>query len=69
MAEHYEINEQDIESVVRWLKINDPEHATREDAIAMLQDLQAGFHRMSHSNPELLLKLKEELDGEKPAQS
>lgn len=69
MAEPYKINDKDIESVMRWLKIHDPERATRDDAIAMLQDLQAGFHRMSHSSPELLLKLKQELDGDKPAQS
>ena len=69
MADNYEINEKDIESVIRWLKIHDPARATREDAIAMLQDLQTGFHRMSHSSPELLLKLKQELDGDKPSQA
>jgi len=65
MDKPYEENEKDIESVMRWLAINDPENATREDAIAMLHDLQSGFHQMSHSNPDLLIKLKAELGGDK----
>jgi len=63
MDRPYEENEKDIESVMRWLAINDPEHATRDDAIAMLHDLKNGFHQMSHSNPELLMKLKVELSN------
>lgn len=58
-----EFEEKDIEGVIRWLKINDPENATRDDAIAMLQDLRAGFHQMSHNNTELLMKLREELES------
>jgi hypothetical protein len=63
MEEVYEINEKDIESVLRWLKINDPENATHDRAVALLKDLKAGFHGMAHNNPELLAKLKQELDG------
>ena len=63
--EEYEINEKDIESVIRWLTINDPEHANRETAISLLQEMQAGFHGMAHNNPELLEKLKRELEGGK----
>jgi hypothetical protein len=64
MDKPYEANEKDIESVMRWLTINDPERATREDAMAMLHDLQSGFHQMSHSNPELLMKLQVDLQSE-----
>jgi len=63
MEEPYKPDEKDIESTLRWLKINDPENATREQAIGLLQDLKAGFHSMAHSNPELLAKLKKELDA------
>lgn len=60
----YELNEKDIESVIRFLKIHDPANATPEKAIAMLEDLQAFVHTMSHENPELLEKLYAELkDG------
>jgi hypothetical protein len=65
MAKKYEINDQDIESVINFLKINDPENATREKAIELLQDLQRGFHGIAHDNPDLLLKLQKELDESK----
>jgi hypothetical protein len=63
--EEYEINEKDIESVIRWLTINDPQHADRETAISLLQEMKAGFHGMAHNNPELLEKLRHELEGGK----
>lgn len=63
MDKPYEINEKDIESTLRWFKVNDPENATRDQAIALLNDLKSGFHGMAHNNPELLAKLKQELDG------
>lgn len=63
MEEPYEINEKDIESAIRWLKINDPENANREKAIALLQDLKTGFHVMAHNNPRLLAELQQEVDG------
>lgn len=62
MAESYELNEKDINSVTRYLEIHDPENATREKAIALLEDLQAGVHQMAHTNPELLEKLQKELE-------
>lgn len=65
MEEKYEISEKDIESTLRWLKINDPANATREQAEALLRDLKSGFHSMAHNNPELLAKLKQELDSDK----
>lgn len=65
MAENYEINEKDIEVALRYLKYNDSENATRENAIAMLQDLKSGFHSMARDNPDLLLKLQEEIDRNK----
>ena len=61
MDEAYKPSEKDIESTLRWLQINEPEKATREQAIALLQDLKSGFHSMAHNNPELLAKLQEEL--------
>ncbi len=65
MSEDYEINEKDIESTIRFLKTIDPDNATPEKAIALLQDLQEGFHNMSHDNPELLEKLYKELNDNK----
>jgi hypothetical protein len=62
MAENYELNEKDISSVVHYLEIHEPENATREKAIAILEDLQTGVHRMAHTNPALLEKLQKELE-------
>ena len=62
MSDNYHITEEDIEVAMRHLKYDDPEHATREDAIKMLNDLQSGYHTMSHNNPERLLKLQKDLD-------
>ena len=50
----YEINEKDIDSVVRFLKITDPEHATPEMAIAILEYLQTEIHLLSHTDPQKL---------------
>lgn len=63
MTDKYELNEKDIDSAIRFLKIHDPENATPEKAIAMLEDLQTFVHTMSHENPELLVKLYAELKG------
>ncbi len=52
----YQMNEKDIEMVINFLKITDPENATPEVAIQLLEHLQATFHTLTHDNPE---KLKE----------
>jgi cytochrome oxidase Cu insertion factor (SCO1/SenC/PrrC family) len=65
MSKEYEINEKDIDSVIRYLKIYDPEHATPEMAIEILENFNAGIHLMSHTNPELLEKLYKELNENK----
>jgi hypothetical protein len=59
---NYEISDKDIETALRYLKYHDPENATRERAVALLQDLQAGFHGMAHDNPQLLVELQKEIN-------
>ena len=61
----YELNEKDIESVIRFLQVTDPEHATPEMAIAVLEYFQAKFHEMSHTDPEKLLEIYTELKKDK----
>ena len=51
----YKISDEDIEAALRYLKYNDPENANRDMAIALLEDLRSGFHRMAHNNPDKLL--------------
>ena len=64
MSTNYQINEKDIDTVLNILKKTDP-NATPEQAIEILESLQAGFHEMSHTNPELLEEIKKELDKNK----
>lgn len=65
MNNEYEINEKDIDSVIRYLKTVDPENATPETAIDILEELQARVHIMSHEDPELLDKVYRELKAKK----
>jgi hypothetical protein len=64
----YRISEEDIEVALRYLKYHDPQHATRLDAIAKLEDIKSDFHQLAHQNPDLLLKLQQEIDSDKTGQ-
>lgn len=61
----YEINEKDIDSVLKFLKATDPEHATPEMAIEVLEALHAGVHTMAHNDPEKLKAIYEGLIKQK----
>lgn len=67
MSQRYEIDEKDIDSTVRYLKTVDPENATPETAIALLEHLKASVHMMAHENPEQLEKIYEELKSQRSA--
>lgn len=57
----YEINEKDIDTVLNILKKSDPEHATPEMAISILENMQATFHKLRHIEPELLVQIYDDL--------
>ncbi len=57
----YEITEKDIDQALSILKRTDPENATPENAIALLEQLQATFHTMNHEDPEQLQSLYDSL--------
>lgn len=65
MSDSYELNEKDIDSVIRFLNIHDPEHATPEMAIALLEHLHATLHTLAKDNPELLEELYEDFKKKK----
>ena len=56
----YQINEKDIDSVLKFLKITDPKNATPETAISLLEYFQATFHTMRHENLDELTEIYEE---------
>lgn len=63
----YKISGEDIESTLRYLRAHVDPNATREDAIAKLEELQAGVHLIGHKGSEELEKLLKELEeGKKP---
>lgn len=65
MSNGYQINEKDIESVIRYLKSIDPDNATPEMAIEILEHLKAGFHSMAHNDPDALEKIYNDLKQHK----
>lgn len=60
MSNGYQINEKDIDKVLNYLKIHDPEHARPEMAVAFLEYFTAKFHELAHTDPEKLEELYEE---------
>ena len=65
MGNGYVINEKDIDSVIKFLKITDPVNATPEMAISILEELQASFHSMAHDDPEILKQILNKLKKQK----
>lgn len=67
MANHqdYEISEKDIDSVINYPRIFDPEHATPENAIDFIEYLRTGVHELAHSNPERLEELYSAFSSQK----
>lgn len=48
----YEITDQDIQSVVKWLKDRDPENANEEFAKEMLLSLKLSTRNFSFAKPD-----------------
>lgn len=67
--EEYEMSEKDISWVIEFIKIQDPENATRENAILFLERYKTRFHELGHvltdeQMHELYVKFAEmELEG------
>jgi len=57
IPDDYELNEQDIDSTINWLKLTDPENANSETAIDFLIYLRTVVHQEWHENPEEMHKL------------
>lgn len=67
--DEYELNEEDIDKVLNYLKIVDPENATPENAIDFLEYYQSLFHEAGHISSDAdLQKLYEEF-AKKPKKS
>lgn len=56
----YKITEKDIDIVVSWLKINDPENANPEFARQMLEGARTMFREMGRVDEDFLHKALED---------
>lgn len=63
----YEINEKDIQSMVKYLEVFHPENANHEFAEEMLRYLKAASRRLATSDPDTLDKLYEEFQRSRQA--
>ncbi len=52
----YEITEQDIQSVVKWLKDRDPANANEEFAKEMLLAMKMSYREIGQADPDALEK-------------
>ena len=48
LPDDYEMSEKDIDWVIEYLKVKDPEHATALDAIDFLEFNRTFIHQMAH---------------------
>ncbi len=48
----FQITEEIIDAVVRYMKIYHPERANREYVRSMLEHLKSGLHQIAHKNPD-----------------
>ena len=48
----YKITEENIDAVVRYMKIYHPERANREYARAMLEYIKTGLAKIARNNPD-----------------
>ena len=64
--DEYELNEKDIDSAIRWLKLNDPKNATPEGAFRLLEQMQEMAHSAGHVlDEDALLRAQQELKRKK----
>ena len=62
----YELNEADVEKMIKHLKLVYPEDTiTPEMAIEELEKMYTSFHKLLHTNPELLEKWYKETKNPK----
>jgi hypothetical protein len=67
MGDDYQISEEDIDVMLKNLEFSDPKNATRENAKAKLDEIQAGLRGIAQTDPEKFFKIKNKID--KPDQT
>jgi hypothetical protein len=65
MYDEYHISEEDVQKIVRHLKITDPENANRDYAIQYLESIQGFGSELARNNEPLAEALKKKLEEKK----
>lgn len=68
MSKEYHYSEADIDWMIEYIKSIDPENATPEMAIKMLENEYAKNHKLSHENPEVLEAIYADIQKKKETQ-
>ena len=58
----YEMTEEDIDAVLNYLRLTDPEKATPEMAIMILERMHVRLHTLEHVSPEAIEEVLKELE-------
>lgn len=62
----YQITDEDVDAVVRYLEIYNPERASREYARAMLEYIKSGLHGVARNNPDDIEAMFEAYEQSRP---
>lgn len=65
MYDEYHYNEEDIQKIVRYLKIHDPKNANRDYAIQYIESMQGFGSELARNDGSLAEALKKKLDEKK----
>jgi len=66
MEDFYETNDKDIDTMLNYLRIFQPEDATREFATEFLKYLKLTYRKTGQINPDELEKQLEAYNNQKP---
>ncbi len=58
----YEMTEEDIDAVLRYLQLTRPDQATPEMAISILERMQVRVHMLEHIDPDAIEAVLKELE-------
>lgn len=59
----YQIIDEDVDAVVRYMKIYHPDKANSEYCRAMLEYLKAGLHEIARNNPDDIEAMYEQFEA------
>lgn len=58
----YEMTEEDIDAVLNYLRLTDPNKATPEMAIMVLERMYSRLHTLEHISPEAIEEVLKDLE-------